>query len=190
MNRPITYEPRKARPTLRVTRSHVNLKALAAVIGVALVLTLSTCSMAHGGTSEAAQIKALKAENAALKAQAAKYHDWYTGYRWAYLRKDRVWAKRQVQWALGRACAHYGIPKAERAWVIGAGTHIAYGESRYNTKAKGGQHLGLFQFNRSWAGTEAQKLSGKWSCYRFVRVYRDGGKAAVRQHWRATVGGW
>jgi hypothetical protein len=36
-------------------------------------------------------------------------------------------------------------------------------------------------------GTAEQRLDPVWSCYRFVRVYAEGGEAKIRQHWKATV---
>lgn len=89
---------------------------------------------------------------------------------------------------LEAACAFYRIPTAERAWVIAAGTRIASRESGNREGARNGDCLGLYQFDAGW-GSEAQRLSGAWSCRRFVRAYRDGGKANIRRHWAATIGG-
>jgi hypothetical protein len=37
-----------------------------------------------------------------------------------------------------------------------------------------------------WGSLE-QRLDPTWSCYRFVKVYADGGESAVRRHWAATI---
>ncbi len=172
--RTLKHAPRKRR-SVTVNR-RLNLAAwLFVAVLLAAFYTASAigASRADGATQSVASVKA---ERDYWRTKHATHH--------------KVWSEATVRFMLGRACDHYGITGSEKAWVIGAGTHIAYGESRFNTKARNGQHRGLMQFNGGWKGTEAQKLSGVWSCYRFVRVFDAGGKAKIRQHWRATVGSW
>jgi len=96
-----------------------------------------------------------------------------------------TWSKSKVSKTLTAACDHYGIKGSDKAWLVSKGVRIAYRESTYRTHARNGSCLGLFQFNSGW-GAASKRLDGKWSCYRFVRVYRDGGVSAIRRHWRAT----
>jgi hypothetical protein len=97
-----------------------------------------------------------------------------------------IWSKGQVSGTLAAAADYYGLTGAKREWIISKGTSIAYKESRYNTHAwNSSNHIGLFQFSDAWASAE-NRLDGTWSCYRFVKVYVDGGEAKIRQHWRAT----
>ena len=97
-----------------------------------------------------------------------------------------VWTREQAEQVLRNACSHYNLTSSQTQWIVAKGLHIAWGESRYNTKASNrGVYLGLFQFSGAWASAD-ERLDGEWSCYRFVRVYRDGGEAKIRQHWAAT----
>lgn len=88
----------------------------------------------------------------------------------------------QVRSLLEAAQAKYGVDD----WIISAGLKVAWGESRYNPDARNGQYVGIMQFGSSW-GSEAKRLDPTWSIDRFVRVYAEGGKAKIRQHWRATI---
>lgn len=97
-----------------------------------------------------------------------------------------VWSRSQVAATLRAAANSYGLSASDTEWIVSAGCSVAYKESTYNTQARNGQHLGLFQFNNNW-GSAANRLDGTWSCYRFVRVFRDGGKTKIRQHWAATI---
>lgn len=96
-------------------------------------------------------------------------------------------SRTEMRRLLTAAAKRYGITGADRDWLVSAGLRIAWGESRYNPKARSGEHLGLFQFNAGWKGTRAQKLDATWSARRFARVFRDGGKRAIRRHWAATI---
>jgi len=97
------------------------------------------------------------------------------------------WTKTQVQDTLEAAANEYGLNKPQTEWIVDIGTKVAYRESRYNTQASNnGKYLGLFQFNANW-GSAAERLNPVWSCYRFVKVYVDGGQAAIYQHWKATT---
>jgi hypothetical protein len=71
--------------------------------------------------------------------------------------------------------------------VVETGTRIAYRESTYRVAATNPSGAaGLFQFMPPWGSLE-QRLDPTWSCYRFVKVYADGGESAVRRHWAATI---
>lgn len=98
----------------------------------------------------------------------------------------KAWSSAKVRSTLEAACAKYGITGSDKAWIVAAGLKVAWGESRYNPSARNGSHLGIMQFRPEW-GTAAQRLNGTWSLYRFVRVFRDGGKAKIQQHWAATI---
>ena len=90
----------------------------------------------------------------------------------------------QVRSLLKAAAKHYGVD----SWIVTAGLQVAWGESRFRPDARNGQYVGIMQFGASW-GSEAKRLDPEWSIYRFVRVYAEGGKQKVRQHWKATIGG-
>lgn len=96
-----------------------------------------------------------------------------------------VWSKSQVSGTLAAACDYYGISGSDKSFIVNKGTSIAYRESRYNTQAKNGQYLGLFQFGSAW-GSASNRLDGTWSCYRFIRVYKEGGLSKIKQHWAST----
>lgn len=98
-----------------------------------------------------------------------------------------AWSREQVASTLRTACAHYSLEPDETAWVVTTGLRIAYRESRYRPGAINPSGcVGLFQFNSGF-GAVGNRLDPVWSCYRFVRVYAEGGEAAVRRHWAATV---
>lgn len=96
-----------------------------------------------------------------------------------------VWSRAQVVSTIKAQAIAQGVPTDKAAWLAEKGADIAYRESRYNTKATNGQHLGLFQFNDGW-GDSAGRLDGTTSCAKFVRVYVTGGESALRRHWAAT----
>jgi hypothetical protein len=97
-----------------------------------------------------------------------------------------AWSADKVAATLRAAAAEYGLDDKQTAWIVDTGVRVAYRESTYRPDARNGQHLGLYQFNAAW-GTAEQRLDPVWSCYRFVRVYAEGGEAKIRQHWKATV---
>lgn len=97
-----------------------------------------------------------------------------------------AWTADKVAATLRAAAAEYGLDDKQTAWIVDTGVRVAYRESTYRPDARNGQHLGLYQFNAAW-GTAEQRLDPVWSCYRFVRVYAEGGEAKIRQHWKATV---
>lgn len=97
-----------------------------------------------------------------------------------------AWNHEQVASTLTAAAKSYGLTAEQTAWVVETGCRVAYRESTYRPDARNGQYLGLFQFGDAW-GSVSERLDGVWSCYRFVRVYRDGGEAAIYRHWKATV---
>ena len=97
-----------------------------------------------------------------------------------------AWSRDRVAATLTAAAAKYGLDDEQTAWIVDTGVRVAYRESRYQpavVNASG--HAGLFQFSSAWGGDE--RLDPVWSCYRFVRVYAEGGEAKIRQHWKATV---
>jgi len=93
----------------------------------------------------------------------------------------------EVRRLLENACAKYGVPTE---WIVPVGLQVAWRESTYNPGAvsASGTYVGLFQFGTSWGGDE--RFSAEWSANRFVKVYAKGGKAKIRQHWKATTGGY
>ena len=95
----------------------------------------------------------------------------------------------EVRTLLENACEKYGITGADMKWLITAGLKVAWSESRYNPSARNSTSsaTGLFQFLKSWGSAE-NRLDPVWSANRFARVFRDGGKPKIRQHWRATIG--
>lgn len=97
-----------------------------------------------------------------------------------------AWSADKVAATLRAAAAEYGLDDKQTAWIVETGVRVAYRESTYRPDARNGQYLGLFQFGSAWASAE-QRLDPVWSCYRFVRVYAEGGEAKIRQHWKATV---
>ena len=113
-----------------------------------------------------------------------------------------TWSKDRTRREVRAAAAYYKVPSK---WITDAAIDIVYDgahESSGCTHAgKGTSCVGLFQFNRSWHASKKEwrlaraeghtkdwRLSGRASVYRFVRVYRDGGRAAIKRHWRATYG--
>ena len=103
-------------------------------------------------------------------------------------KRQGVWSEAQVKAALYAGCEKYGITGSDRSWLVAAGLRIAWAESRYNPSARNANSsaAGLFQFLAPWGSLEA-RLDPVWSCNRFCRVYRDGGEAAIRRHWAATI---
>jgi len=99
-----------------------------------------------------------------------------------------AWSADKVAATLRAAAAEYGLDDKQTEWIVATGVRVAYKESTYRPDARNGQYLGLFQFGDAWAPA-AQRLDPVWSCYRFVRVYADGGEAKIRQHWASTIGG-
>ena len=101
---------------------------------------------------------------------------------------ERQWSTAHLDQVAKEALAHYDVPKAEWSWVLAANRNVAYRESknRPGAKSSGGDYQGMHQWSDAWGG--ANRLDGEWSVYRFVRVYAEGGRAKIRQHWSATVG--
>lgn len=90
-----------------------------------------------------------------------------------------AWSAGQVEATLRDA--------AGTEWIVATGLRVAYKESTYRPDAVNPSGcVGLFQFNSAWGSME-QRLDPVWSCYRFVKVYVDGGAAKIAQHWKATV---
>lgn len=74
-------------------------------------------------------------------------------------------------------------------------------ESGGSPHARNGRHAGLVQFTPCWRHNYSRsyfkrkhlsdyhsdnRLSGRWSIWRICKVYKQGGTAKVKQHWRAT----
>lgn len=124
-----------------------------------------------------------------------------------------VFSKATTAHVAREACRYYGVSDE---WIVPAIIDIVYElpgkpahESNGDTKAKNGDCWGIVQFLHNphkhphkcgWHANKKEKalaksdgvkdwrLSGKASIYRIVRAYRDGGKANIRSHWRATLG--
>ena len=85
------------------------------------------------------------------------------------------------------ACYQRGIPGEEWAWLEDAIPAITKRESGWRTDAANptSSALGIAQFLDAW-GADRYRRDAVWSIDRMVRVYQDGGKAKIRQHWAAT----
>jgi len=118
----------------------------------------------------------------------------------------QAWTKNRLRAEISEAARYYHLSSSQEAYLRRAGVDIVFEgahESSGAAHAHSGQHRGMWQFNRSWRlgkGLHLRKQrdghthSHGWECcrecstYRFVKVYKDGGKAALRRHWRATLG--
>ncbi|MBN2840989.1 MAG: hypothetical protein JXP37_08560 [Coriobacteriia bacterium] len=105
----------------------------------------------------------------------------------SYNAPEGAWTREQVASTLTAAAKGHELTAEETAWVVETGVRVAYRESTFRPDARNGQYLGLFQFGDAW-GSSTQRLDPVWSCYRFVKVYADGGEAKIIQHWASTVG--
>lgn len=96
----------------------------------------------------------------------------------------------QVRSLIESGCDRYGITGKDRAWVIEAWMRVTWSESRWNPSAQNPNSTacGIAQFLAAW-GDKEKRLDPLWSAHRFARVYAEGGKAKIRQHWKATIGG-
>lgn len=114
--------------------------------------------------------------------------------------RDKVWA------TASDAAIYYKMSPSEVEWIADAAVDIVWdgAAESHGHKLTGSVSgcYGLFQFDPSWhLGKRLAKRARRadhnhkhgWrgcrvcSTYRFVRVYRDGGKAAIERHWRATL---
>lgn len=95
--------------------------------------------------------------------------------------QPEYWSREKVWQTLQAAADFYEMD----GWIVDKGASIAFKESTYNTHAVNGSHVGLFQFNADWGSLE-NRMDGKWSCYRFVKAYKDGGVENIKKHWKAT----
>lgn len=98
------------------------------------------------------------------------------------------WDAEQVRATLAVAASEAGLEPADAVWIIETGVVVAHRESGYDAACVTGDCVGLFQFDSGW-GSDAERLDPVWSCYRFVQAYVDGGRANIRKHWAATIGG-
>lgn len=109
-------------------------------------------------------------------------------------------SRSQVREIVTEAADHYHV-KPE--WISNAAIDIIFDgvhESSGGCHAGTRKHhacIGIVSFSRSWHFSKYERsltthkdprLSGKASLYRFVRCYRDGGRKAIRKHWRASLG--
>lgn len=103
---------------------------------------------------------------------------------WESEPRNTRWTPEHVRAALTEACGRYGVPTD---WIVEVGVRVCFRESggRWWVVNSGG-YAGLFQFGTDW-GKLSLRTDPAWSCDRFVRVYRDGGKAKIQQHWAATI---
>jgi prophage DNA circulation protein len=159
-------------------------------------LTSATTAAEHWrerAEDASATAAAIRDDNTALKAEVARLQQMKRtttpakGATTTVASTGGTWSKAQVASTLTAAASKYGLTPAQTAWVVDTGCRIAYRESTYRTAVVNASgHAGLFQFSKSW-GTLAERTDPVWSCYRFVRVYAEGGESAIRRHWRATV---
>lgn len=158
-------------------------------------------SLAIPSTSHAAPSKLDR-----LRADLAKERDRGDHWRLMFLATKKVWSKADTRFVARKACRHYKLTKAQTDAFVRAVIDIIYDgarESSGDTHCTYGQHAGIVQFNRGWSINAFEKRllkkydrkhrkdwrkSGIVSIYRMVRSYRDGGMAALHQHWKATLG--
>lgn len=97
-------------------------------------------------------------------------------------------SSKQVTDMLSKWCDRYGITGANRKWLIATGVNVAWHESRYDPKCinRSSGAAGLYQFLPGW-GSLTNRLDPDWSTRRFVKCFKEGGKAAIRKHWAQTV---
>jgi hypothetical protein len=119
----------------------------------------------------------------------------------------KSWTPERLRKEVRTAAKHYKLTKADTKWLERAAVDIVFEgrrESNGSWYARNGGHLGIFQFYRKdgegWKRPKAicKKLgiskdidwrkSPRASTWRFVKVYADGNKKAVRRHWKATLG--
>jgi hypothetical protein len=118
----------------------------------------------------------------------------------------KAWTKDRLRSEISEASRYYHLSPSDETWLRKAGVDIVFVGAHESSGAKhahSGQHRGMWQFNRSWRlGTalhQRKRLDGHthsdgWECcrecstYRFVKSYKDGGRAALRRHWQATLG--
>lgn len=116
-----------------------------------------------------------------------------------------VYSRAKTRTIVADACRYYHRSKADTAWLQKTAIDIVYTgrhESGGSTRAGiGHECVGILQFDSGWHLTKSLtrlkarlhirgpwRESGKLSLYRFVKSYKDGGKAAIRRHWKATLG--
>lgn len=112
-----------------------------------------------------------------------------------------TYSRAKTRHIVADAAWYYHLNLSERIWLENAAIDIIYighHESGGNTSAgKAHECVGILQFNSGWhfnlherryTMMHNTRLSGYASLYRFARVMRDGGKAAIRRHWSATLG--
>lgn len=112
-----------------------------------------------------------------------------------------AWTRSQTAEQVRKAAAAYNVP---RTWITRAAIDIIYigaAESHGRYWLYNGIHAGILQFNTGWKQSAKDKARHRnhkyrvsdWRCCpqcsinRFVRSYKDGGKAAIQRHWKATL---
>lgn len=126
----------------------------------------------------------------------------------------KTWSRKQLRQEVKAAAKHYRLSKADTQWLERASVDIVYvgaheSSGAWKAGSPGGCY-GIFQFqprrriNGRWTGWRRPKAvmrhlhhhhkgnswraCAKCATWRFVKSYRDGGKAAIRKHWKATLG--
>lgn len=116
-----------------------------------------------------------------------------------------TYSRAKTRTIVGQAASYYHLSKSATNWLKNAAIDIIYTgrhESGGSTSAgKGHSCVGILQFDSGWRLSASLKrmkkhlhihgdwrLSGTMSLYRFVKSYKDGGKAAIHRHWKATLG--
>jgi hypothetical protein len=102
----------------------------------------------------------------------------------------------QVRGYITAAADHYHLSAASTRWVLSRGLRIVERESHFHPHSvnKHTGATGLFQFMPSWKHKRGMgfapghhhkdwRLCGECSCWRAVKAYRAGGKAAWHRAW-------
>lgn len=128
----------------------------------------------------------------------------------------KTFTKSETRAIATQALSYYHVPKAEQTWAITSlidivytGVHPCIPDRKERRESSGDEKAGarkrckgLLAFDPRWNATakirslskqhdhkvSAWKLCGVCSIYRYARSYDQGGKPAIRRHWRATLG--
>ena len=115
-----------------------------------------------------------------------------------------TYSKARTRRIVAKYARSYDFGPKRTRWIKRAAIDIIYGpgahESSGSTGCTTGSCVGIVQFDGGWHASSYEKRlarrahvrdwrrSGTASLHRFVRSYRDGGKSAIRTHWKATLG--
>lgn len=116
----------------------------------------------------------------------------------------KVWSKKELEYEIRKACKSYHISKKDTEWLVRSGIDIVYTGVH---ESSGGIHTkngGMWQYGDGWHSTKSIKKRARvyhhnhgkcgWkhcgycATRRYVKSFKDGGKSAIRSHWRATLG--